>query len=131
MEFKSGLTALSTSVNGKPTKPTVKVPYTTLTVTFMRDSGLTTRPVVRVRTHMRTEPSMLGNGRTISKMDMGSSNGRMVRSMKESIRTVPRQVREYWSSLTRVSIRVSSWIMRFMEKVLFYVIFRKIRVVWE
>lgn len=95
LEFKSGPMDLNTSVNGKPTKPTVKVPYTTLMVTSMRGNGSMTRPVVRVHIHMRMVPSTLDNGKKISKMGMGLSSGRMVRSMKESTRTEPRRGRGY------------------------------------
>ena len=95
-ESKSGPMDPSIMDSGKITKLMDKVRYTMLMVMFIKENGLMTKPVVKELTPMKMERSILVNGRMISKMDTVLNSGWMVKSIKDSIKTV--QIQERVSS---------------------------------
>ncbi len=66
MESRSGLMNLVMKATGRMTKRTDSANFTMQTVTFMRETGETTRPMVEALTPMLTEPSILVSGKTIN-----------------------------------------------------------------
>lgn len=92
---KYGPTVQNTQANGKTTKPMVKAFSTTQMVMFIKDSGLMTKLVDKALIPTKTAPNTLDSGKTTSKMDTVSSNGSMVKCMKESTRTGQRLVKEF------------------------------------
>ncbi len=68
---KDGLMALSTKANGSSAKRTATANCTTLTVTSTRETGLTTKLMVKVLTLMQMGPNMSDNGKMINSTVLG------------------------------------------------------------
>ena len=79
---KSGWMDHDTRANGRTEKLMVMESFTTQMVTFMKETGLTTRLTETEHTHMQMERSTLVSGKTISNMASDWRPGLMVQSTK-------------------------------------------------
>ena len=84
MESKSGLMNLVMKATGRMTKQTDLVSFTMPMVTFTRENGETTRPMVEAHTLMLTEPSILVSGKTINSTALVLRHGLTTPSMRVS-----------------------------------------------
>ena len=89
-ESKSGLMAACTRDSGSTIKPTASANYFMPMATFMKASGLMTKPLVMVPILTLTGPSTWGNGATTSKTGWAESSGPTELVMKAPMSTARR-----------------------------------------
>ena len=80
--------------NGRIIKPTVREFFTTLMVMYMRESGSTTRQMVKELTLILMGPNMWESGKKTNKMVRGFRSGLTVRNTKDSTKMVLRPGKE-------------------------------------
>ena len=89
--IKCGLIVLVTKETGATTKPMVRVVSFMLTETFMKENGKTTRQRVKVPTPTQMALSTKANGRTINSMEWELRAGLMAQDTKAIIKTERRK----------------------------------------
>lgn len=70
--------------NGKVIKPMEKAFYIMLTEIYMRVNGSMTKHVEKEHIPIKMEQNTLDNGNKTNKMDLESSNGLMVKSIRDN-----------------------------------------------
>jgi len=93
-ELKYGQMDPNMSVNGKVIRPMDKELFITQMVIFMKVNGSMIKHVVRELTLTKMVPSTSDNGKMTNKTDTVLNNGSMDKSMKGSIKTELKLVKE-------------------------------------
>jgi hypothetical protein len=114
-DTRFGVMEVSMKGSGSTIKPMEKADLSTLTVTFMMETGGKTKLMALVSTPTPMEPSILDTGRMISSTERVTRSGQMVPNIKALISKAKKMETVDSFGLTNLHMKVILWTIIFTD----------------